>query len=54
MTEALIALAAVVTALALIIGIHRISMWLTNRKSSKDFKKERPDATSINDGGFMF
>ena len=54
MSGALIALAAVIAAIALIVGGIRISMWLTDRKSSNALKQERPDASSINDGGFMF
>ncbi len=54
MSTALIALAAVVAALALIIGSIRLSMWLTHRKSSAELKRRVPDGSSSNDGGYMF
>ncbi len=54
MSEGLTIAAAVVTAIVLIVGIVRISMWLTSRKPTSDFKKERRDGTNVNDGGFMF
>ena len=52
MSTALISLAAAVAALVLIVGGVRLSMWLTHRKSSEAFKKERPDASSINHSSF--
>jgi len=48
----LIALTAVVAAFALIVGIVRFSMWLTDRKSTEELKRQIPDASSSNSGGF--
>ena len=52
MSDGLTIPAAIVTALVLIVGIIRISMWLTSRKPTSAFKKERPDATDSNSGGY--
>ncbi|MFO6447411.1 hypothetical protein ACLBKU_09740 [Erythrobacter sp. NE805] len=52
MSENLTILAAVVAAFVLIIAIIRISMWATSRKPTSSFKKERPDATESNSGGY--
>ncbi len=54
MSEALTILAAVMAAIVLIVAIVRIAGWITDQKSGSDFKKERPDGTNVNDGGFMF
>ncbi len=52
MSEGLTILAAVVTAFVLIVAIIRISIWVTSRKPTSAFKKERPDATDSNSGGY--
>jgi flagellar basal body-associated protein FliL len=50
--EVLTIIAAVVTAIVLIVGIIRVSWWLTSRKSAAELKKQRPDASSVNGDGY--
>ncbi len=54
MSDWLAVIGAVIAAFALVFAIVRISMWRTGRKTSVDFKKERPDRSDVNGGGYMF
>ena len=53
MMNALIILAAILAALFVISAIVWLSMRITSRKSVEEFRKERPDATAINQGSHV-
>lgn len=41
-------------AIMLIVGLFRVSLWLTERKSTEELKKRLPDASDIHrDGGAL-
>ncbi len=44
----MIYVAAIIAALALMFGLLRFSMWLTDRKSNQALAKRLPDASHIN------
>ena len=50
MTDAFIVVAAIAAALIVIAMIAWLSMRITNNKSVEDFRNERSDASTINQG----
>ncbi|MFM7377553.1 MAG: hypothetical protein ACKO1O_05400 [Erythrobacter sp.] len=51
MSEGLTIVAAVVAGFMLIVGIVRVSIWMTSRTPASEFKKQRRDATGIHEVG---
>ena len=53
MSSALTIVAGLLTALAIVVVIFRVSAWLTRRKTPAQFRQMRGDATSINQDSGM-